>query len=127
MSIVLVVEDDLTQQHLLSKLLERVGLTVIAAGDGVEALEKVQQFHPNLVILDIVLPRMNGYEVCRRLKSEPETETIPVLMCSAKKEDFDRYWGMKQGADAYLAKPCHPQEIVETVKKLLKSHHQAAS
>lgn len=127
MSTVLVVEDDLTQQHLLSKLLERVELTVIVAGDGVEALEKIQQFHPDLVILDIVLPRMNGYEVCRRLKSEPETQTIPVLMCSAKKEDFDRYWGMKQGADAYLAKPCHPQEIVETVKKLLNSHDRAVS
>lgn len=127
MSIVLVIEDDLTQQHLLSNLLERVGLTVIAARDGIEALEKVQQFHPNLIILDIVLPRMNGYEVCRRLKSEPETQNIPILMCSAKKEDFDRYWGMKQGADAYLAKPCHPKEIVQTVKKLLSSHQQAVS
>lgn len=125
MSTVLIVEDDLTQRQLLSMLLKKLGLSVIAAVDGVEALEKVEQYSPELIILDIIMPRMNGYEVCRRLRSDVKTEKLPVVMCSAKKEEFDRYWGIKQGADAYLSKPCHPQELVETVQKLLNRDRQA--
>lgn len=124
MSTVLVVEDDLTQQHMLSMLLKRIGLTVILAKDGVEAFEKLETCSPELVILDIIMPRMNGYEVCRRLKADAKTQTLPVVMCSAKKEEFDRYWGIKQGADAYLTKPCRPQELIETVQMLLNKAHQ---
>ncbi|MGA1473772.1 MAG: response regulator, partial [Prochlorothrix sp.] len=61
-----------------------------------------------------------GYEVCRRLKSDPKTQSVPVVMCSSKGEEFDRYWGMKQGADAYIAKPFQPTELVGTVKQLLR-------
>ncbi|HBB35700.1 MAG TPA: two-component system response regulator, partial [Cyanobacteria bacterium UBA9273] len=93
MSTVLVVEDNLTQQNILCWVLKQMGLKVIIANDGLEALEKIQNCHPELVILDIVLPHMNGYEVCRRLRSDPKSQTIPVIMCSAKKEEFDRYWG----------------------------------
>jgi twitching motility two-component system response regulator PilH len=75
---------------------------------------------PDLVVLDIVMPKMNGYEVCRNIKSNPETKNVPVLICSLKGEDFDRYWGMKQGADAYIAKPFKPKEFIATIKQLLK-------
>ncbi len=64
--------------------------------------------------------KFDGYEVCRRLKSDPKTQNLPVVMCSSKSEEFDRYWGMKQGADAYIAKPFHPQELVGTIKQLLR-------
>ena len=65
------------------------------------------------------MPKMNGYEVCRRIKSNITTQNLPVVMCSAKGEEFDRYWGMKQGADAYIAKPFQPTELVGTIKQLL--------
>lgn len=123
MSTVLVVEDDRTQQLILSKLLKSIGLNVIFAADGVEALELVQSHSPELVILDIIMPRMNGYEVCRRIKSDAATHKSAVLMYSSKAEEWDFYWSCKQGADAYVSKFCHPQELINTVKYLLREKH----
>ncbi len=120
MSTVLVVEDSVTQREMITDLLKGSGLDVSIATDGVEALESIQGRPPDLIVLDIVMPRMNGYEVCRRLKSDPKTQNVPVVMCSSKGEEFDRYWGMKQGADAYIAKPFQPTELVGTVKQLLR-------
>lgn len=120
MSTVLVVEDSVTQREMITDLLKGSGLTVTVASDGVEALEKIEGHSPDLVVLDIVMPRMNGYEVCRQIKANPKTQNIPVVMCSSKGEEFDRYWGMKQGADAYIAKPFQPTELVGTVKQLLR-------
>ncbi|MDY6805132.1 MAG: response regulator [Cyanobacteriota bacterium] len=120
MSKVLVVEDSVTQREMISNLLKNSGLTVAVAGDGVEALARLQNTIPDVVVLDIVMPRMNGYEVCRRIKSDAKTKNIPVVMCSSKGEEFDRYWGLKQGADAYIAKPFQPTELVGTVKQLLR-------
>ncbi len=116
---VLVVDDSITQRQLMSNALEDIGLTVLIATDGVEALEQIQSTQPDIVVLDIVMPRMNGYEVCRKIKSNPATQNVPVVICSSKTEEFDRYWGMKQGADAYLTKPIQPQELLVTVRQLL--------
>ncbi len=120
MSTVLVVEDSVTQQEMIKDLLKESGLEVSVASDGSEALDFIQGTPPDLVILDIVMPKMNGYEVCRQIKSNPTTQNLPIVMCSSKGEEFDRYWGMKQGADAYIAKPFQPTELVSTVKQLLK-------
>ena len=120
MSTVLVVEDSVTQREMITDLLKGSGLNVSIATDGVEALEHIEGHRPDLVVLDIVMPRMNGYEVCRRIKADPRTQDVPVVMCSSKGEEFDRYWGMKQGADAYIAKPFQPTELVGTVKQLLR-------
>jgi twitching motility two-component system response regulator PilH len=120
MSRVLVVEDSVTQREMITDLLKGSGLSVSIATDGVEALEHIEGHRPDLVVLDIVMPRMNGYEVCRRIKADPKTQNVPVVMCSSKGEEFDRYWGMKQGADAYIAKPFQPTELVGTVKQLLR-------
>ena len=73
---------------------------MIEAASGLEAKEKIQEDAPDLAIVDLVMPQMNGYELCRFLKNNPATQRIPVLICSTKSQDFDRYWGMKQGADA---------------------------
>lgn len=121
MSTVMVVDDSVTLREMIADLLKGRGLNVTVASDGVEALEQIKTNRPDLVVLDIVMPRMNGYEVCRRLKSDPKTQSLPVVMCSSKSEEFDRYWGMKQGADAYIAKPFHPQELVGTIKQLLRA------
>jgi twitching motility two-component system response regulator PilH len=121
MSTVLVVEDSPAQRAMIADLLKGSGLEVTSASNGVEALEQIKGRQPDLIVLDIVMPEMNGYEVCRRLKADPKTQHLPIVMCSSKGEEFDRYWGMKQGADAYIAKPFQPKELVGTVKQLLRS------
>lgn len=122
MSTVLVVEDSLTQRQMIADLLKDSGLSaaVVSVSDGVEALEQIRNQRPDLVVLDIVMPRMNGYEVCRQIKTDPKTQDVPVVMCSSKGEEFDIYWGMKQGADAYISKPFEPDELIGTVKQLLR-------
>lgn len=127
MSKILVVEDSISQREMISELLKGSGLTVDVAGDGVEALETLSKLAkqsqadlPDLIVLDIVMPRMNGYEFCRKVKSDPKMQDVPVVMCSSKGEEFDRYWGMKQGADAYIAKPFQPAELIGTIKQLLR-------
>jgi twitching motility two-component system response regulator PilH len=117
---VLIVDDSMTQRQLMSSVLEQFGLTVLVATDGVEAWEQIQKVRPDIVVLDIIMPRMNGYEVCRKIKTDPTIQSLPVVLCSSKTEEFDRYWGMKQGADAYLAKPFLPKELLSTIQKLLK-------
>lgn len=125
MSHILVVDDSPSQREMISSLLKSSGIVVTEASNGEEALKALlntsddKQSLPDLVITDIVMPRMNGYEFCRKLKNTPATEHIPVLMCTSKGEEFDRYWGMKQGADAYIAKPFKPNELSKTVKQLL--------
>jgi twitching motility two-component system response regulator PilH len=120
MSEILLVEDSQVQREIICDLLRNNGIKVTIAKDGVEALEHIQSSNPDLVVLDIVMPRMNGYEVCRRLKSDPKTKNVPVVMCSSKGEVFDRYWGMKIGADAYVVKPFDTVELLATIKQLLR-------
>jgi twitching motility two-component system response regulator PilH len=124
MSTVLIVDDSQTVRQMLSELLQKGGLKVIEATNGLEAKEKIQAKVPDLVITDLIMPQMNGYELCRWIKNEASTQGIPVLICSTKSEEFDRYWGMKQGADAYITKPFHPLDMLKTVKQLLRAAKQ---
>jgi twitching motility two-component system response regulator PilH len=121
MSTILIVDDSHTLRQMIAEILQSSGLVVIEAINGVEAKEKIQNEAPDLVITDLIMPLMNGYELCRWIKADPTTQNIPVLMCSTKSEEFDRYWGMKQGADAYMTKPFHPKDLVGAVKQLLKT------
>ena len=114
------VDDSTMVRVILAECLESSGYAVIEAVDGIEAIKQIQTHRPDLVITDIVMPRMNGYELCRWIKSDPQTKSIPVMMCTIKDEEFDRYWGLKQGADAYIAKPYKPLEMVNAVKYLLR-------
>jgi twitching motility two-component system response regulator PilH len=120
MHTVLIVDDSPTVRHMVAEQLRKSGFNVVEAIDGEEAIAKIQTSLPDLVVTDIVMPRKNGYELCRWLKSEPNTKDIPVIMCTSKSEEFDVYWGMKQGADAYVTKPYHPPDLIDVVKKLLK-------
>ena len=115
MSTVLVVEDDLTQRQIVSKLLTRLGLNVIFADDGVEALSLVESHSPDLVVLDIIMPRMNGYEVCRRLKSLQKTHKPAVLMYSNKSEECDYYWvRLDDGVCDSLGIPINQKNVTTT-------------
>lgn len=120
MATVLLVEDSMPARQMISNLLTKRGLKVEVAIDGAQALEILPTISPDLVVLDIVMPKMNGYELCRTIKSNPETKDLPVVICSEKGEDFDRYWAMKQGADAYIAKPFEEKELIATIKQVLK-------
>ena len=122
MATVLVVEDQKAQREMMVSLLEQDGWEVLAAGDGDEALAMIQGGQiPDVVVMDVVMPRMNGYQLVRQLRDYPQTSQVPVLMCSSKGETFDKHWGLKQGADAYIVKPFEPQDLLGTVRHLLRT------
>jgi chemotaxis family two-component system response regulator PixH len=121
MSTALIVEDSATDRQILSSCLQQGGLNVLTATSGEEALTKLNSQTPDIIILDVVLPGSSGFEICRELKSAAATRKIPVIICSTKGGEMDKFWGMKQGADAYLAKPIDQVEFVRTVKQLIKS------
>jgi twitching motility two-component system response regulator PilH len=116
---ILVVDDSPTDLRLMSMPLRIQGYRVITARDGEEALEKAVQEQPRLIVLDIVLPRKNGFQVCRELKTAPETCAIKVLLLTSKNQASDRYWGLKQGADDYMTKPFDDEELLASVARLL--------
>lgn len=118
---VLVVDDSHSLRQMIVDILVKKGLKVFEAANGKEAQEQLNQQVPDLVITDLIMPEMNGYELCRWIKNNPSTKDIPVLICSTKSEEFDRHWGMKQGADAYLTKPFQATEMLQTIKFLLQN------
>lgn len=119
MCVALVVDDDPTQQLIISKLLKRIGLSVIFAKDGVEALSQVQSSSPVLVILDMFMPRMNGHELCRQIKTNAKTQHLPVVMYSGQEKEFNFSKHSSHCADAYVSKVAQPQELIDTVNQLL--------
>lgn len=121
MSTALVVEDSMTDMQIISRCLQQSGVNVLTANSGEEALAKLGSSKPDIIILDVVLPGCSGFEVCREIKDAAATKQIPVVICSTKGGEMDKFWGMKQGADAYLAKPVDQDEFVRTVKKLIKN------
>lgn len=118
--VILIVDDSQTVRALYTELLTRAGFDIKVARDGLEAWDMIQHHAPQLVLMDIVMPRMNGYELCRKLRDNPATRDMPVVMVSSKDQEFDRYWGLKQGANAYITRPCRPDDLVRTINELLQ-------
>ncbi len=116
---ILVVDDDIDSLKLIGLMLQRNGYEVIAASCGNQALARAASDHPDLIILDIMMPDMNGYEVSRRLRRNPETQNIPIIMFTAKTLIDDKVAGFEAGADDYLTKPTHPAELASRVKAIL--------
>jgi DNA-binding response OmpR family regulator len=123
---ILVIEDDPATLRLVDYSLRHEGYQVITASNGLEGIRKVHNEAPDLVILDVMLPGMDGFEICHRLKSEPATAQMPIMMFSAKAQEIDKNTGLKVGADDYLTKPVAPAEIVSRVQKLLTRNRRAA-
>ncbi|MEW9551589.1 SpoIIE family protein phosphatase [Nonomuraea sp. NPDC050783] len=120
---VLVVDDTPTKRYILSSWLHRAGYAVVEATGGLEALQRIGELHPDLVVLDVRLPDISGYEVCERIKSDPATSSIPVIQISgAAVTAADRALGLHRGADGYLAEPIEPDEFVATVEAALRYH-----
>jgi twitching motility two-component system response regulator PilH len=116
---ILVVEDSPTEMLLVTGALASSGYTIVTAADGDEALRKANHEHPDLIVLDIILPKKNGFQVCRELKTTEETRDIKILMLTGKTMESDRFWGLKQGADAYMTKPFAADELLTSVDALL--------
>ncbi|MEA5536535.1 response regulator transcription factor [Crocosphaera sp. XPORK-15E] len=121
MRTILVADDSTAQRELIAGLLIENGFSVTTAINGAEALEKLESLSPDLIILDVVMPKLNGYQTCRSIKNDPKTGHIPVILCSTKSTEVDHYWGLKQGADAYIVKPFPHEELLGTVKQLLRN------
>ncbi len=119
MAKVLVADDSPLVLRLVGKVLEAAGHSVITARDGLEAVEKAFAEDPSLVILDVTMPRLNGYQACRLLKHEPATRGVPVVILTTKDQPRDRFWGLQTGADYYLTKDAEPQRIAELVQNIL--------
>lgn len=116
---ILVVDDDLDTVRLIGMMLERRGFEIIAAQDGDQALAKIRTERPDLVLLDIMMPGIDGFEVCRRLRADPGASDLPVVMLTAKTQLYDKVAGFQAGADDYLTKPIHPDEFASRVETIL--------
>jgi twitching motility two-component system response regulator PilH len=119
MSTILVVDDSPTVRKLVSRTLATAGYHIMTANNGAEALSKATDAHPDMVLLDVMLPHKNGYQVCRQLKNDAKTHDIKIILCASQNQAADRFWGMQQGADAYLTKPFHEAELLATIAPLL--------
>ena len=116
---ILVVEDSPTQLKITTAALQEQDYEVLTAMDGEEAMHKVFVDKPDLVVLDVVMPKMNGFQVCRKMKESPEMQHIPVIMLTSRKQKADEFWGRKQGADMYLTKPFEKNKLLDAVTRNL--------
>lgn len=122
-STVLIVDDNQQNVELLQAFLEALPVKIITAADGVEALEKVAQYNPDLILLDIMMPRMSGFQVCRKLKNDPKTRDIQILMVTALNEFGDIEQASECGTDDFVSKPVNKFELLTRVKSLLRVRH----
>ncbi|HTI13809.1 MAG TPA: response regulator [Dictyobacter sp.] len=116
---VLVVDDSWTELTMIVTPLRNSGFEVVTAVDGEEAVEKVLKERPQCIVLDVVLPKQNGFQVCRKLKNSELSRHIPIILLSSKSTRLDKEWGMRQGADLYLTKPFKGDELVASVRRLV--------
>ena len=119
MALVLIVDDSPTDVHVMQKALEQNGFQTASAADGSEAIRKARELHPDLILMDIVMPGLNGFQATRELASDPETRTIPVIMVTSKAQESDRVWGLRQGAVDYLVKPVASEQLVRKAQAAL--------
>lgn len=118
---ILAVDDSPTHLKLMTDALEKGGYKVITAKDGIEALELAASEKPAVVVLDVIMPGINGFQVCRKIKTTPELQSIRVLLCTSKTQESDIFWGKKQGADEYLTKPFEAEDLLRAVEGLLSA------
>ena len=115
---ILVVDDSPTERHVMVELLTKNGYQVVTAESGEEGVVKAKAELPDLVIMDVVMPGLNGYQATRTLTRDEDTMNIPVLMCTSKGQETDKIWGLRQGAQDYLVKPVNPEELLAKIAAL---------
>jgi twitching motility two-component system response regulator PilH len=120
MAKVLIVDDSPTDQHVLAQALQRHGFTTVLASEGKEAIALAESERPDVILMDIVMPGMNGFQATRHLTKNPATASIPVLIVTSKQQETDRVWGLRQGAVSYITKPVADDDLVAAVKASIK-------
>lgn len=118
MGTILIVEDSPSELELMSHYLQESGYEVITATGAKEGMEKAISSQPDVVITDVVMPGMSGFELCRSLKKNPDTQKVPIVICSSKNQEIDRLWAMRQGADAYVTKPYTREQLLRVIKSV---------
>ncbi len=115
MAQILIVDDSPTEAHVLKSILEKNGFATAVAESGVEGIERARSLKPDLVLMDVVMPGLNGFQATRQLTKDPETSDIPVIIVTTKDQETDRVWGLRQGAKDFLTKPVSEQRLMEKV------------
>ncbi len=113
---ILLVDDSKTELHVLSELLTKKGYKVRTAENGEEALKRLQEEKPDLILMDVVMPGQNGFQLTRAITRDPAFASVPVIICTSKNQETDRVWGMRQGAKDYVVKPVNPEELLSKIK-----------
>jgi twitching motility two-component system response regulator PilH len=112
---VLIVDDSPTERHVLSEMLTKQGYAVATAENADDAMVKVKTLIPDLILMDVVMPGQNGFQLTRALSKDPATQNIPIIMCTSKNQQTDRIWGLRQGARDYVVKPVKADELLEKI------------
>lgn len=115
---VLIVDDSPTETHILRGMLEKAGYTVLSAEDGESGVREAIEHKPDVILMDVVMPGLNGFQATRQLSKNPETADIPVIMVTTKDQDTDRAWGLRQGAKEYVVKPVKAAELLDKVSSV---------
>ena len=115
---ILVIDDSPTERHVLSEILKRGDYEVITAVNGEEGIEKARSEHPDLILMDVVMPGLNGYQATRTLSRDDATKHIPIIVCTSKGQETDKIWGLRQGAHDYLTKPIDGDELLMKIAAL---------
>lgn len=119
MTRILIVDDSPTEVYVLKSMLEKHGYAISSAASGEEGLNKIREELPDLVLMDVVMPGVNGFQATRQLSRDPDTATIPVIIVTTKDQATDRIWGLRQGAKEYITKPVSESELVEKIHSVL--------
>lgn len=119
MALILIADDSPTEVYVIKKILEKHNHQVIIAEDGEQAMELANSKNPGLILMDVVMPKLNGFQATRRLSKEPATSNIPVVIVSSKNQETDRLWGLRQGAKGYLSKPVSENELITEINTQL--------
>lgn len=119
MAKVLIVDDSPTQLHTMQTIVEKMGHSVVSTDDGQKAVEVAKAEMPDIILMDVVMPNMNGFQATRTINKMEETSHIPVILVTTKDQETDKVWGIRQGAKAYLTKPINEKELVKTMKELM--------
>ncbi len=119
MAVVLIIDDSPTELHLFQNMLEKAGFETLVADSGEEGLKAARAARPDCILMDVVMPGMNGFQATRKLTRDPKTADIPIIIITAKDQETDKIWGMRQGAVEYVVKPVADKELVATINSVM--------
>jgi twitching motility two-component system response regulator PilH len=112
---ILIVDDSPTERHVLNDMLTKAGYDVVACDNGEDAILKAKSVRPDLILMDVVMPGLNGFQATRAISRDPDTRAIPIILCTSKSQETDKIWGMRQGARDYIVKPVNRDELLAKI------------